>query len=359
MSNTQSDASSKPSVPVQTAQQARHAQQVQQAQHAQQAQQVHAGNSSSTQYQDQLATFSLDSIPDLDIAVLGALELFSQQSIPELQTLAFTRPLVVGSGNAEATGKIIFQNSDALFASESDFEAKLQSVSAIDGVVLISASGGKHAPGIVQVAQKYHKKVLLLTNTPNCPASTFLNHSSGDSVCVFPKNREPYTYNTSTYMAMILGHTKENPAEIMAFIQNNIDQLNLPDLSTFSEFYFIIPPQFTGIIRMLHVKCMELFGRKIARDIETAEYVRHATTVVPGDELFISFGAHNTQWGKLSNRVTIPLPENAGYAAMMAIGYYTVAQIQKAHQPYFKENIVEYCKYVSSVFGSEITPIVE
>jgi hypothetical protein len=53
------------------------------------------------------------------------------------------------------------------------------------------------------------------------------------------------------------------------------------------------------------------------------------------------------------------LPDNAGYVAMMAIGYYTVAQIQKQQYPYFKKNITAYTAEVSKVFGHTIKPIVE
>lgn len=73
-----------------------------------------------------LQTFDIEHIPDLDVAVLGALELFQQSTLPTLDLIAYKRPLVVGSGNAEATGKIVFEDVDALFASESNFEEKLK-----------------------------------------------------------------------------------------------------------------------------------------------------------------------------------------------------------------------------------------
>jgi len=64
-------------------------------------------------------------------------------------------------------------------------------------------------------------------------------------------------------------------------------------------------------------------------------------------------------WGEPGQRFHIPLPENAGYAAMMAIGYYVIAQIQKQHPPYFKKNIALYTEKASKVFGDEIKVIVE
>jgi len=303
--------------------------------------------------------FDIDSLPDLDTAVMAALELFQQTELPKIDLSHYKHPLIVGSGNAEATGRIIFHDMDAVFASESDFEDKLNNIPEIDGVVLISASGGKHAPIIAKKGHELGRHVTLITNTENSPAHGELDGEHDYDEFVFPKNREPYTYNTSTYMGMILGKTGEDPSEIMKFIIDNTSQINWPDFSNFDKYYLIVPPKFAGIIRMLQVKFIELFGRNVARDVETSEYVRHATTVAPSDEIFISFGEKNTTWGKPENRVHVPLPDNADYGTMMAVGYYTVAQIQKAHPQYFKENIAVYTKGVSEVFGQTINPIVD
>jgi len=97
-----------------------------------------------------LNTFTIDNIPNLDVAVIGALDLFSATALPKININAYQKPLIVGSGNAEATGRIMFRNNDAVFASESDYESKLENISTIDGVVIISASGGKHAPIIAK-----------------------------------------------------------------------------------------------------------------------------------------------------------------------------------------------------------------
>lgn len=309
---------------------------------------------------EKLNTFTMENIPEIDTVVLGALELLSQQDLPKIDTSLFVRPLVVGSGNAEQTGRIMFEKSDAVFASESNFEEKLVSISAIDGVVLISASGEKHAPIITKVAHQHGKKVMLITNSPNSSASRELDREGGDNEFIFPKNREPYTYNASTYMGMILGATGENPAEIKKFIENCTSKLDFPDFSKYDKYYLMLPAKFSGSIGMLQNKFVELFGRQIARDIETIEFARlHATTVVPSDELFISFGEKNEIWGDEQNRFFVPLPENCDYGAMMAIGYYVVGQIQKAYPHYFKDNIQAYCDKVSQLSGNNIRPIVE
>jgi hypothetical protein len=298
-----------------------------------------------------MQNFTLKNIPNLDVCVLAALELFAEEKVPKMK-IRYKRPLVVGSGNAAATGRIVFAEKDAVFADESSFESKLKHIKAIDGVVLISASGGKHAPSIAKASKKARKHVTLMTSNKDAPAKNY-----ADKVYLFPKNREPYTYNTSTYMGMVLGHTHENPKNIMKFIKNKVDKINLPNFSRYKKYYLIVPEQFGEVIRLLNVKFIELFGRNIARDIETFEYVKHATTVVPSGELFITFGRKYTTFGR--KHVHIPLPKNVDYAMMMAVGYYLVGKIQQAQPDWFKKNIANYTKKVSNVFGSTIRPIVE
>lgn len=305
-----------------------------------------------------LDTFTLENIPDLDVVVLGALELFENQTPLQIDLTKFKRPLVVGSGNAEATGKILFEKIDAVFASESTYENKLQNIPAIDGVILISASGAKHAPIIARRAKELGKSVMLITNTQESEASRLLDITHGDSEYIFPKNREPYTYNTSTYLGMILGGTHENPQAIAHFITEKIDTIDFTKFASYDKYYVIVPVQFVGVVRMIQIKFIELFGRTIARDVETSEYVKHATTVIPSNELFLSFGYENTTWGSGENRMNIPLPEDAGYGAMIAIAYYVIGKIQKAHPALFKENIAQYTEEISKVFGEEIKPIV-
>lgn len=297
-------------------------------------------------------SFTLSNIPNLDICVLAALELFDAVTIPEIK-VTYERPLIVGSGNAAATGKIIFADKDAIFADESTYEDKLKNIETIDGVVLLSASGGKHAPVIARAAKKKQKNVMLITNNKHAEATKY-----ADQTYVFPKNREPYTYNTSTYMGMILGKTKEDPKQIIKFITENIDKVKMPDFSKYKRFFLIIPEELSGVKRLLQVKFIELFGRNVARDVETFEYMKHAVTVVPAEnELFVSFGQKYTDFGK--HHLTIPLPKNTDYVTMMAIGYYLVGKIQQQQPDWFKKNIADYTKKVSNIFGKEIKPIVD
>jgi hypothetical protein len=290
---------------------------------------------------------------DLDECVIKALELFADKGIPKLELGRFKRPLVVGSGNAAATGRIIFEKTDAVFADESNFEIKLNAVKEIGGVFLISASGGKHAPVIAKrCRRKYKKNVILLTNNPDAQAKKYADESY-----VFPKNTEPYTYNTSTYMGFILSATGENPKKILDFIRKKIDRIEMPEFGEYNGHYIMVPGEFEGIISMLNTKFTELFGRRVARDVATFEYSKHATTVVPSDELFISFGKKNKTFGK--DRLFVPLPSGAGYGAMMAIGYYIIGKMQKSYPSWFKDNIEDYCRRASKIFKQEIKPIVE
>lgn len=293
---------------------------------------------------DILHTCSIDDLPDLDVAVRGALELFQEVSLPTIDIARYQQPLVVGSGGSEATGRIVFEQTHALFASESTVEHMLARVPAIDRVVLISASGTKHAPDIVRVAHAHNKPITLITNSPQSPARSMLHESAGDEVLVFPKNTEPYTYNTSTYLGMVLAQTGESPAEIEHFIDTHIDTLDVSMLGNYDGFYITVPARFGGIIRLFSLKFIELFGRRIARDIETDEYSRkHATTVVPHDkELFITFGQDTGLPVESGQHLVVPLPANAQYGALMAIGYYVIGKIQGAHPAYFKEHIHAY-----------------
>ncbi len=286
-------------------------------------------------------------IINLDECVLNALRLFQEQKLPALRLPPFKRPLVVGSGNAAVTGKILFAEKDAVFADESSYPGKLKAIPSIDGAILISASGGKHAPIIAKELKKRKKKVILLTNNLNAPARLF-----ADEMVVFPKQPEPYTYNTSTYLGMILAKTSEDPGKILDFIK----RVKIPgNLNNYDAFFLILPPEFDLIREMFLTKFDELFGPKVSGRVFTVEQAKHAKTVVPSEkELFISFGWRNTLFGMPGNRWDVPLPKGVGYGALMAIGYYVIGQIQKQHPPYFKQNIERYVKETSKVFGERM-----
>ena len=309
-------------------------------------------------HRTRLTTFDLSNLPTLDVAVLAALDLFNETPPTTIDISHYSRPLVIGSGNAEVTGSIISQGVDAVCASESTFAEKLATTPAIDGVVVVSASGEKDAPVIITTCRQAGLPITLLTTTAASSATRALDGYENSTVHVFSKNREPYTYNTSTYLGMILASTGESAGDIEQFIGSAV-ATSIPDLSHYNRFYLITPSRFAAINRMLSIKFIELFGRQVAYAIETDQYVRHATTVVPSDELFISFGTPNTAWGSPDQRLHIPLPDNAGYGAMMAIGYYVIGQIQNSQPAYFADNINGYIEQVNRLYGSTLQPIVE
>jgi len=308
-------------------------------------------------YSDRLSNFTENNLPDLDEVVLGALDLLGNTKLPEVDFKEFARPLVVGSGNAAATGRLLYADVDAVFADESSYLQKLETYSDIDGAVLISASGSKHALSIAAELERRYVKTILLTNNPDAPAKA---HLLSEDVYVFPKNREPYTYNTSTYLGMILSKTHEDASAILSFIEGEVAPILPKDLVVHGAYYFLVPERFNDMREMIQTKFNELFGPRIMARVFTVEQTKHAKTVIPMDtELFISFGEENTLFGKPSNRLTIPLPEDAGFGAFMAISYYFVGQLQKQLPPYYKERIAAYVKETSEMFGSTINVIVE
>lgn len=304
-----------------------------------------------------LKTFTVTSLPDLDTVTLGALELFEATKLPEIDFSLFTRPLIVGSGNAAVVGRLLFDESDAVFADESTFLQKLSATPAIDGAVLISASGSKHAVTIARTLQERGISTILLTNNEHAPAKDIV----GDShTYVFPKNREPYTYNTSTYMGMLLSKTYEDEKEVKDFIESKVIPIIPGDLTKYGAFYLMVPDRFGLQKEMLETKFNELFGPKLMARVFTLEQTKHAKTVIErDDEVFVSFGVENELFGKPENRLFVPLPEGADYVAMMAIGYVFVGHIQKQFPPFYKERISKYCEETSVAFGTTILPVVE
>ena len=308
-------------------------------------------------YQETLNTFDISSIPDLDVVLLGALELFTEVELPNLDFSHFKKPLVLGSGNAYLTAQIVFAGHDAVFGDESSYISSLQAHNDIDGVVIFSASGSKHAVAMVNDLLAEGLEVHLVTNTPNALASGSL---SNECVHVFPKNREPYTYNTSTYLSSILGKTGENANEITEFIMKEVSPKLLRNFGDYSAYTLLIPSRFEHARAMLRTKFDELFGPNLTGRVFTDEEVKHAKTVVTsGDELFISFGIENNYYGLVKNRLQIPLPTNVDYGAMIAVSYFVVGKIQAAYPPYFKQGIEQYVQTASEIFGQELTAIVE
>jgi len=284
---------------------------------------------------------SNEKLIDLDIAVIRALNLFSKEKIPKI-SIKFRRPLVVGSGNALVAGRILFDEKDSIFADEGNYKNKLKR---IDGAVLISASGGKHSPGIAKYLKKKKIKTILLTNNENALASEFVS-----KFYVFPKNKEPYTYNTSSYLSMVLGKTKENSKDIL----KEVKKIKVPNLRKYDSYYFVIPRKYELVREMFLTKFDELFGSRITGRVFTIEQTKHAKTIVSSEkELFVYIGEKSEMFGEHKNHFHIN-PKTLNYGMLIALGYYFIGKIQKQNPDYFKRNIGRYVKEASKLFGQKI-----
>jgi hypothetical protein len=159
---------------------------------------------------------------NLSEIVVDALKLFSSKELPIFKIAKAENRLVVASGNALETGKILFEGEQAFFAGEDQYRKVLANTS-IDGAVVISASGEKHAPIIVKDLISRNVQTTLLTCNGNSTAANLLKNIDEELVIETPSNAEPITYNTSTYMGMILAKTREDTKEILKFINNEIE----------------------------------------------------------------------------------------------------------------------------------------
>jgi len=309
-------------------------------------------------YLKKLETFNIDSLPDLDEIVLASLQFFSDFDLPRIDTETYKRPLVIGSVNAFRIGKIIFSDTDAIFADEGSYLGEISQIEGIDAVYIVSASGGKHATEIAQETSKLDVPLFLITNNLEAPAAEYIDEGN---ILIFPHIREPYTYNTSTYMSMLLScNGNHNPSSILSFIEEEISTIIPQTLGDKNAFTLILPTKFDAHKGLFMTKFDELFGPEVNGRVFTIEQIKHAKTIVSSDkELFISFGVENKYYGSEENRLHIPLPNECGPVGIMAIGYYLIGHIQKQHPQYFKENIAAYSKIASDIFGHQIKPIVD
>lgn len=308
------------------------------------------------EYLQKLENFDENNLPSLREVVLGALELFIKNGMSNVAIKEFKKPVIVGSGNAIASAKILYANKDCVFADENNYQEAINR-EGIDGVVIFSASGAKHAPIIAKAAVDKGISTQLVTCTPNSPAEAIVGK---ENTIVSLKNREPYTYNTSTYMGWIISITKEDPKIIYDFLTKDIANfLQNIDFSKYNGFLLATPNEFPGVKQLFEVKFIELFGRKVARDVKTFEELKHAVTVVPSDtELAIKFGTEVIDFQ--NDAIEIPMPNNLGPGFLMAIGYFVIGHIQEQHPQYFKENIKSYIERLNQTdFGKGMKVVVE
>lgn len=197
---------------------------------------------------------------------------------------------MVASGNALPTGRILFAEERAVFAGEGQHFAILEREPDIDSALVVPASGHKHAPLIVHVLLERDLAPYLVTCDAGAPAARLL---PAERVIETRSNPEPITYNTSTYMGMILARTREDPARIRRHLGEVVRPL-LPDFNRYEAFYLMVLPEFEAEVPIFVTKFDELFGGRVNGRCYTTEQTLHAKTVVPWEEeLFLSFGFEN------------------------------------------------------------------
>lgn len=280
-------------------------------------------------------------IPFLDEIVLRTMDFFANNPPPTFNPSDYKLPFVIGSGNAYNTGVIIFSNQAAIFADESNLKTLLPAFEdaikskLITQAVVLSASGRKDSVWEIELAKKYGLHTTLITTKAESAAAQI-----ADKVYAFKSIDEPYTYNTSTYMGMILGATHENIADI----KKAVESLKFPEnFDSYESYSFVLPDTFAPICPMLDIKRHELFGPKVSLRAFPQGHARHAKFVVRDkSELVISLNEKNEFFGDPESRWDIFLPENGTFAMVMAVTYFIVGKMQRAKPQYFKENIEAY-----------------
>lgn len=277
----------------------------------------------------------------LDENVILALDFFAKNPPPLLDIDKFKLPFVVGSGNAYNTGLILFSENAAIFADESNFRKTIEAFEGavkkglIRDAVIISASGGKDSVWEIELAKKYSLNTSLLTTKAESDAAKI-----ADNVYVYKSIDEPYTYNVSTYMGMLLSKTLENPSKIKEYIKS----LKFPDnFGGYKSYSFVVPDKYMHICSMLEIKKSELFGPNLSIRAFSLGHGRHAKFVVRSNqELVISLGQKNEYFGDPDSRWDIDLPSDIGFGGIMAVTYYIVGKMQNSKPQYYKENINNY-----------------
>lgn len=277
----------------------------------------------------------------LDKTVLDALDFFAANPPPQLDLSDYQLPFVVGSGNALSAGRILFSGRAAVFADESDFKSTIESFKPvidkklITQTVVISASGEKDSVWEVELAKSHSLHTTLLTCKPDSTAAKL-----ADRVVIFRSIAEPYTYNTSTYLGMVLSTTGEDPAKIKQLI----DSVQLPaGFESYESYAFLLPDTYINIAPMIIIKGEELFGPHVPVRAYTHGHARHAKFVHPWEkELVISLGK-NELFGHPDHRWDLDIQAGTGFGSVLALTYFICGKIQTVKPPYFMQDVEAFC----------------
>ena len=292
-----------------------------------------------------------NNLPNLNESVLDALNFFIKNKPTKLDPKKFAFPLIVGSGNAYNTGRVIFNSQPAIITNESGFLEILKGCrpliknKSIKEALIISASGEKDSIWEIKAAKRAGLKTTILTCSPMSKGAKL-----ADQVLVYEKLPEPYTYNVSTYLGMILGASGEKAQTIKNFLCH----LKFPKkFKDYSAYFFILPDEFGSIAPMLEIKRNELFGPHLSLRASSYGEARHGKFVNIWDkELVISLGK-NKYFGAEHSRWEIKLPPKAGNGLVLSLTNYIIGMIQQSKPPYFKKNIAKYCQDVAASYGQK------
>lgn len=281
-------------------------------------------------------------LPTLDEIVVQTLDFFIKTPPPALDISGYSMPFVIGSGNASHTGRIIFSGRAAVVGDESNFRSLAVAYQTavdqklIQDAVIISASGEKDSVWEVEFAKSMGLNTTLLTCKPNSSAAKI-----ADNVVTYKSIAEPYTYNTSTYLGMIISTTGERAEEITTFIQS----VNLPaNFAEYEAYAFVLPDKYAHIGPMIEIKRDELFGPRVMIRANSQGISRHAKFVHPWEkELVITIGDTNKYFGLPDHRWDIALPAQASFATVISLTYYLCGLIQRAKPDYFMQHIEAFC----------------
>jgi len=290
-------------------------------------------------------------IPTLDTIVSDALDFFTKTPPPPLDVSKFSLPFVVGSGNAINTGKILFSDKAAIFADESNFKTVIASYEPvltkglITDAVVISASGEKDSVWEIELAKQMRLKTTLLTCKPESSAAKI-----ADTVHAYKSIAEPYTYNTSTYLSMILSATQEKAENI----KKVVDATSVVSgFNEYTSYAFVLPDSYLNITPMIEIKRDELFGPHVLIRAFSEGHARHAKFIHPWDkELVICLGVKNVYFGHPEHRWDIDLAPSASFGTVLSLTYHICGLIQKAKPDYFMQHIANYCSdYGPKAYG--------
>lgn len=278
--------------------------------------------------------------------VLKALRLHEEADQPAFNLPDSGRLLVVGSGNAVPTGRFLFSDRDAVYADEGDYQAAMQRARDLRSAVVISASGTRHAKTIVADLIEQGLDTWLLTTSPGSPAAEVVRRQGGgdERIVVTASRPEPQTYNTSTYLGMLFPrYTEPSPGAIATHLERQLAGITGFRFEDWSAYYLLVEPEYEPACGMFVTKFDELFGPKVVGRSYTTETTKHAKNVVMDPrELWIAIGCENDWFGHPDARLHVPLPDPAGPAAAIAVGYYVIGYIQQRLRPYFWEHLAGY-----------------